>query len=266
MNWIIKDTKIGYKYTTNNNTRKIILDYFNNYLYNLILSNSKSDDTLYIIGLFSNTNPSIIAIKDAHDVLLKLSKIIKIVLIKTDNDIRTFDGENFSALDMFNYMKNISITDNVENIDTKNNIVKLENDVNIPNAIQFEKNDNNASILICKGNKHRLIKNNFSPLHKEYTINSFDDFDNIPTDKNFIHLIINNQLSIENKSLLNINIFKINPISIKYTDEFKIEKKDDTINIDNNFNIVNTIYDNITDDNVKKQFDRIVNIYKNTKD
>lgn len=261
MNWVIKDTKIGYKYTTNNNTRKIILDYFNDYLYNLILSKCKSNDTLYILGLFSNTNPSVIANKDAHDVLLKLSSVIKIILVKTDNDVKTFDGENFSALDMFNYMKNISIVDNVDFIDIKNNLIM---NINIPNAIQFEKNDNIAGLIVCNNNKHILIKNNYSPIHIEYIIDDFDDFEDIIIDNNFKHLIINNELAILNKSLLNINIFKINPTSIKYTDEIQI-KKENVIDINSDFNIVNTINDVITDDNIKKQFKRIVNIYNNSK-
>jgi len=111
--WITKDTKFGYRYTTNKSIRKNILEYFNEYLYNLLLNKSSKDDKFIIVGgLFSNTNPSIIAISDAVKCITKLSNILTVVLIPNKNDIRTFDGESFSTLSVFKNIPNVEIIEN----------------------------------------------------------------------------------------------------------------------------------------------------------
>lgn len=272
--WIIKNIKFGYRYTTNKNTRKIILDYFNDYLFNLILTKSKKGDKFIIMGgLFSNTNPSIIAITDAYESLLKLSKIIDIILVSSDRDMRLFDGEIYSTLNLFKNIYNIEIISEIKllyynnlTIDVTNTVIKVgENDIVIPNAIQFEKDDTEAGIFINKENgKYTTLKNNYSPKHRLFKINEITDFDNINLDKDFIHLLIDSELLIKNKSLVNINIFKIKPISVKYTDkeEDKTQNNENILDINNNFNILSIINDNIIDDKkLKKQFDRILNIY-----
>lgn len=272
--WILKDTKFGYRYTTNKSTRKIILDYFNDYLYNLILSKgNKSDKLLIVGGLFSNTNPSIIAITDAYNIILKFSKIINIILITSDKDIRLFDGKSYSTLNLLKSIQNIEIisSENIIHfnnfeIDVNNGLINMNNDnIKIPNSIQFEKDDNKAGIFINNENgKYIILPNNFSPKHRTIKINSFADFDNIEDSSDFIHLEINNSLLEENKQLININIFKIKPISVKYID---IKNSDSVshININNNFNIIDVINEEIKDnENTKKQFERILNIYNNT--
>lgn len=272
--WILKDTKFGYRYTTNKSTRKIILDYFNDYLYNLILSKgNKSDKLLIVGGLFSNTNPSIIAITDAYNIILKFSKIINIILITSDKDIRLFDGKSYSTLNLLKSIQNIEImsSENIIHfnnfeIDVNNGLINMNNDnIKIPNSIQFEKDDNKAGIFINNENgKYIILPNNFSPKHRTIKINSFEDFDNIEDSSDFIHLEINNSLLEENKQLINVNLFKIKPISVKYIDKVEVEKEPQ-ININNNFNIIDVINDEIKDnENIKKQFERIINIYNNT--
>ena len=272
--WIVKDTKFGYRYTTNKNTRKILLDYFDDYLYNLLLSKgSKSDKLLIVGGLFSNTNPSIIAITDAYNCISKLSKIINVVLITTEKDIRLFDGKSYSTLNLFKSIENIEIISseniihlNNFNIDVNNGLINInDNVIKIPNSVQFEKDDNKAGIFINNENgKYIIHLNKFSPKHRTIKINSFSDFDNIGYSDDFIHLEINNSLLEENKQLINVNLFKIKPISVKYIDKVEVEKESQ-ININNNFNIIEVINDEIKDnENVKKQFERIINIYNNT--
>lgn len=272
--WVIKDTKFGYRYTTNKSIRKMILDYFNEYLYNLLSTKSNKDDILIIAGgLFSNTNPSVVAITDAINCLTKISNIINIVLISNENDLRTFDGENYSTLNIFKNTPKIYplndkiITYNNSIIDVNNGVIKIDDKIiPIPIAIKFEKDDNKSGIYINREDgKYTIITNKFSPKHVTYEINNVEDFDNIEINNNDnIHLIINSKLLSEYKSLININIFKYKPTSVKYTDDEQLLADVENIEINNNFNIINTIDNDIEDIKVREQFNRILNIYKNT--
>ncbi len=268
--WIIKNIKFGYRYTTNKSIRKNILEYFDDYLLDLISSKGSSDDKLIIVGgLFSNTNPSIIAISDATNYLTKLSKIVKVVLISTPNDIRFFDGNNYSTLDLFNNIDNIEVKPYDKNdvisygdcvIDIENSVLKInDNEVIIPNIIQFDDDSEKTGIFINRmsDNKYTILNNKFSPKHITYEINSFDDFKIIEKDNNIIHLIVNDALSEENKTRLNLEIFKINPSSVKY----KNEKNEKNIKLVEDFDIISKIYNTIGEDSeVKKQFDKILEI------
>ena len=273
--WVTKDTKFGYKYTTNKISRSLILNYFNDYLFNLLSSKSNKNDLLIIAGgLFSNTNPFIIAITDAVNCLTKISKIINIVLIPNDKDLRSFDGESYSTLNIFRNIPRVQILDSNENttynnsnIDINNGIINIDNKIiPIPVAIEFEKGDSTSGIFINREDgKYMILSNKFSPKHIIYEINEFSDFDKIEVNENIVHLIINNKLIEENKSLLNINIFKYKPTSIKYTDDVEESVIDEEkIEINTNFSIIQTINDNIDDDHVLKQFERVLKIYKNT--
>lgn len=272
--WIIKDTNFGYRYTTNKNTRRILLDYFDDYLYNLLLSKgSKSDKLIIVGGLFSNTNPSIVAITDAYNCISKLSNIINITLITTEKDIRLFDGKNYTTLSLLKSIPNIETIHSDDIIDYNNFTINSETGfidtksqyIKIPNTIQFEKDNDSAGIFIIneKG-KYIIHPNNFSPKHETFIINKFSDFDCIEETNNLIHLEIDGSLLEENKQLVNVNLFRIKPLSVKYVDINNI-KEDDNIIIKSNFNIVDVINDSIKDNvKVKTQFDRILNIYKNT--
>jgi len=273
--WIIKNIKFGYRYTTNKSIRKNISEYFDDYLLNILSTKGTDNDKLIIVGgLFSNTNPSIVAISDAHKYLIKLSSIINVVLISTPNDIRYFDGNNYSTLDLFNNIKNIEVKSYDKEdaitfgecvIDIENNKIRiLNNEIDIPNAIQFEDNDEPGGIFINRmsDNKFTLLNNKFSPKHITHEINTFDDFKKIKKGNNIIHLIINNDLDEENKALLNIEIFKLNPSSVKY----KNEKSTPKVKLIEDFDIKRKIYDTIGDDEeLKTQFDRIIKITKTHK-
>lgn len=271
--WIIKNIKFGYRYTTNKSIRKNISDYFDNYLLNILSSKGSSNDKFIVVGgLFSNTNPSIVAISDAYKYIKKISDIMSVILISTPDDIRYFDGDNYSALDLFKNTNNIDVISYNENdfisysdciIDVKNSQIKIsENIIDIPNAIQFEEDDTKSGLFIYKmtGNKFTVLNNNYSPNHVTYEINTFDDFKNIKNDNNIIHLIVNNELAEENKTMLNLEIFKINPSSIKYKNEKIVEKT----KLVEDFDIKGKIYATIGDkEELKTQFDRILEINKN---
>jgi len=270
--WIIKNIKFGYRYTTNKSIRKNISEYFDEYLLNILSNKGSSNDKLIIVGgLFSNTNPSIVAISDAHKYLTKISNLMKVILISTPNDIRYFDGNNYSTLDLFKNIENIEVVTYKEDdfisygdcvIDIENSQIKiLENTINIPNAIQFDDDDEKSGIFINRmdDNKFTVLTNKYSPQHITYEINSFDDFKNIKKDNNIIHLIVDSELAEENKSLLNIEIFKLNPTSIKYKNEKIITNNKLIGNFDIKGQILDTIGDN---EELINQFNRILKISK----
>ena len=268
--WIIKNIKFGYRYTTNKSIRKNILEYFDNYLLDILSTKGSSDDKLIIVGgLFSNTNPSIIAISDAIDYIIKISKIMKVILISTPNDIRFFDGDNYSTLDLFKNIHNIEVKSYDKDefisygdcvIDIENSVIKIDgHDIDIPNMIQFDDDDEKSGIFINRmsDNKYTILNNKFSPKHITHEINSFEDFKNVIKDNNIIHLIVNDDLSVDNKTRLNLEIFKVNPLSVK----FKNEKNEKINKLVDNFDIIDKIYDTIGDNvDVKKQFDKIIQI------
>jgi len=270
--WIIKNIKFGYRYTTNKSIRKNISEYFDNYLLNILSTKGSSNDKLIIVGgLFSNTNPSIVAISDATKYLTQISNLMKVVLISTPNDIRCFDGNNYSTLDLFKNIENIEVVTYDEDvfisygecvIDIENSQIKiLDNIVDIPNAIQFDDDDEKSGIFINRmsDNKFTVLTNKFSPNHVTYEINSFDDFKKVKKDNNIIHLIVDGDLAEENKGLLNIEIFKVNPSSIKYKNEKVITNN----KLVGDFDIEKTIYDTIGDNSeLRNQFDRILKISK----
>ena len=270
--WIIKNIKFGYRYTTNKSIRKNISEYFDNYLLNILSTKGSSNDKLIIVGgLFSNTNPSIVAISDATKYLTQISNLMKVVLISTPNDIRCFDGNNYSTLDLFKNIENIEVVTYDEDvfisygecvIDIENSQIKiLDNIVDIPNAIQFDDDDEKSGLFINRmsDNKFTVLTNKFSPNHVTYEINSFDDFKKVKKDNNIIHLIVDGDLAEENKGLLNIEIFKVNPSSIKYKNEKVITNN----KLVGDFDIEKTIYDTIGDNSeLRNQFDRILKISK----
>jgi len=270
--WIIKNIKFGYRYTTNKAIRKSILEYFDDYFLNILSTKGSTNDKLIIVGgLFFNTNPSIIAITDAYNYLTKISNIMSVVLISTPGDIRYFDGDTYSTLNLFKDIKNIEVKDYDKDefisygdciIDIKNNRIKiLDDEIEIPNVIQFDKEDGKCGVFINRmvDNKHTILFNKFSPRHITYEIDSFYDFQKIEKNNNIIHLIIDNKLAEENKPLLNLHIFKVNPTSIRY----KNEKKREKIKLIEDFDIKGKIYDSIgEDDNLKEQFNRVLEISK----
>lgn len=279
--WITKNIRFGYKYTVNKNIRKQINSCLNEWLDDLITKKSKQDDVLIINGgLFTNTNPSLVAIDDAHNFLKKVSSKIKVYLVNTEHDIRIFDNKEYSTLDIFSDITNLVVIKDIYQLNnitivphnktysegiTLNASLNEFKDTLIPNIIQLEKNEDNPGVLVydTDRNKHIIIPNNFSPKHITFKINNIEDFSLINENKkNFIHLEVNNKIVEENKLKINIELHKLNPHSVKYID-VKEEEKIETLNVEENFNIIDVIYKFIgEDEDVKKHFEKVLKIHK----
>lgn len=270
--WITKNIKFGYRYTTNKSIRNSIIDYFDNYLLNILSSKGRSNDKFIIVGgLFSNTNPSIIAISDAHKYITKISKIMKVILITTPDDIRQFDGVDYSTLTIFENNNNVEIRTYDKDdfisyndcvIDIKNDMIKvLDKELPIPSAIQFDDNSHKIGLFVnrVEDNKFTILNNSFSPKHKTYEINDFTDFEKIIINGDIIHLIIDHKLVEENDTKLNVEIFKVDPKSVKYKNKTTqvLENTNNITTFDVKQNIVDAIGE---DDGVKNQFNRILTI------
>lgn len=277
--WITKDIRFGYKYTVNRNIRNQINSCLYEWLEDLISKKSKPDDILLINGgLFSNTNPSLVAIDDAHNFLKTLSSKIKVYLINTERDIRLFDNKQYSTLDIFSDIDNLFIIKDITEIGnitivphdkTYSGGILLNSDLNdfngveIPNIMQLEKDEDNPGVIIYDTikNKHIFLSNNFSPKHLIVRINSMDDFLSLEDNKkDFIHIEIDNNIIDENKLKINIELHKINAHSVKY---INIEEEIEDIEIEEKLNIVDIIYKFIGDDeNVKNHFEKVLKIHK----
>lgn len=267
--WIVKNIKFGYKYTTNKLIRINIKNYFDNYLLNILSKKGSNDDNFIIVGgMFSNVNPSAVAISDAVEYITKISQLMKVIILTTPSDIRQFDGEDFSILNIFSLIDNVYIkpfldrivTCDACDIDVINGTVKVDDDITIiPNIIQFDDDNSITGVYINRNsdNKHTIISNKFSPKHVTYEIETFEDFEKIEKDdNNIIHLIINDALN-DSKERLNLEIFRVNAISVKYKTDIV---KNVTI-INEKFDIISKIYNTIgNDDNIKKHFNKILNI------
>ncbi len=284
--WITKNIRFGYKYTISKTIRNQINSCLNDWLDELLSKKAKSDDIFIICGgLFANTNPSLIAIDDAHKFLKRLSSKLKVYLVNTDKDVRLFDNELYSTLDIFSDIENVFIIKNIIDVDLitvvphkhtnildreviiDGNLGKLD-DINIPNIMQLEKIEDKPGLIVFNTDKrkHIIVDNTFSPKHISYTINDLSDFDLIDRDKHkndFIHIELNNDL-IENKKLeVNISLHNINACSVKYINNIKDEKENDMINITDSLNIIDVIYDYIGDnEKIKNKFEKVLEVYK----
>jgi hypothetical protein len=273
--WITSNIKFGHKYTTNPINRTNILksiDWLNDFLN----KKSSTGDMLIISGgLFSSTNPSLIAINDAKISLEKLSRNITVLLINSSRDVKKFDGELYSTLNLIN-LPNVNIITEITGVE--NIIIKpfekngtydkyidsgtnKFNDVEIPNLLQLDEGDANAGVLIYNSNtsKHIFVENKFTPKHLNINITTFEELKNLDKDylkKHVVHLTINSSV-FENKEA-DIEIFKLNPVSIKYIENSE-KKKDDII--DFTTDIKQMILDYIEgDEKMMEQFNRIVEI------
>lgn len=286
--WITKNIRFGYKYTISKTIRNQINTCLNDWLDELLSKKSKSDDIFIICGgLFANTNPSLIAIDDAHKFLKKISNKLNVYLINTDRDVRLFDNELYSTLDIFSDIENIHIVKKMIDIDLitviphkctniidrlaiiDGNLGKLDN-INIPNIMQLEKTEDKPGLIVFNTDKkkHIMVENTFSPKHISYTINDLNDFNLIDKEKHkndFIHIQLNNELNENKKLEVNIALHNINACSVKYIEinNNENEKDNELINITDSLNIVDVIYDYIGDDeSIKNQFNRVLEIYR----
>lgn len=261
--WLTKNIRFGYKYTINKTMRHQINSCLDNWLNDLLSKRAKNDDILIIYGgLFSNTNPSLVAIDDAHKFLRKVSEKIKVHLINTDKDSRVFDDESFSTLDIFSDVHNVVVIKNTDELDYPLSLV--------PNIMQLEETEDKPGVLVYNpiSKKHMVIENTFSPKHITYVIKNLEDFSIIDKEKHkedFIHIQIDSNLQEEKKLEVNIALHNINACSVKHIDNIDIEikKEQEVIDITDSLNIVDTIYSHIGDnEEVKKQFERVLDVFK----
>ncbi len=276
--WLTKNIRFGYRYTTTKSMRGQINSCLYDWMDDLLTKRVKEGDILIIFGgLFSNTNPSLIAINDAHIFLKKISNKMTIYLVNSDKDVRLYEGEYYSALDIFSEINNISIIKDMNVLYSLFNIEENKFDVNqgkigtinIPNLIQLEETEDKPGLIIYNpsSNKHVMIENSYSPKHVVIKINNIDDFTLINKDKirnDLVHIELNNKLYEENKLEVSIALHGLNACSVKYVntlEEIPIEK--DILNITETLDIIDTIYTHIGDDeNVKKQFERVLGVFK----
>lgn len=287
--WVTKGLRFGYRYTTDRQMRKHIIESVE-WLINVVKKRNKGNDILIISGgIFNNTNPSIIAINDAVRNISELSKYIKVILVNSSKDTKSFDKTDYTTLDLFSSLDNVSIvkdittvsnitiipymkmfTDDVITLDTESN---LFNGKDIPNLMQVSEDDGKPGLIVynTSHNKQMVMPNTHSPIHKTFIISNYDelkDFDGEKYEKDFIHLVLNEKLT-EKKLEVDIILHKIKPTSVKYVEQYNEEQNIDvtvkgtSISLD----IIKTIRNHIKDDSeLTTQFERVLSITKNKKD
>lgn len=259
--WFTKNIRFGFRYTINKTMRHQINSCLDNWLDDLLSKRAKEDDTLVIYGgLFSNTNPSLVAIDDAHKFLRRISDRIEVKLINTERDSRVFDDESFSTLDIFSDIHNVYVIKDIRGLDYPFDL--------IPNIMQLDETEDKPGVLVYNpsSKKHVMMENTFSPKHVTFVIKDMEDFASIDKEKhkdNFVHIQIENNLVEEKKLEVNIALHSINACSIKYLDNKIEQKQEGIIDITDSLNIVDTIYTHIgEDEEVKKQFERVLGVFK----
>lgn len=281
--WIIKDTFFGYQYTANKKYRKLIFEYFE-YIYKVLNTKGKNDDCFIISsGLFSNTNPTIIAINDAITLVKKISTLMPVYIIDSKIDNRKFDNEYYTTIDMLHDIDNVNLIKNKSDIgdifliptdipNTENkaiisdkNELKLDDLViSIPSAIQFTDKITNIGLLVydVNRNKHILLKDKELPKHIKKQINTFEELESVTNDTiDYIHLTIDFKLKSDNETKLNILLSKLNPHSIEFKNEVVVKKRKQVYNM-GDISIVDIVKKEIKDDDVYEQFERILKINK----
>jgi hypothetical protein len=264
--WLTKNIRFGFRYTINKSMRGQINSCLHTWLDELLSKRAKDGDILVIFGgLFSNTNPSLVAIDDAHKFLRKVSEKITVYLINTDLDTRIFDEESYSTLDIFSDVHNVYVIKDITEFNQIDNLKELS----IPNIMQLEETESRPGVLVYNlpSKKHMMMENNFSPKHVTFTINSLDDFsfiDKVKHKNDFIHVQLDNNLLEEKRLEVNIALHTINASSVKYVDRDKeVEIVEGITDITDSLNIVDTIFNHIgEDEKVKKQFERVLNVFK----
>lgn len=279
--WIIKNINFGYKYTTNKKIRKQINSCVNEWLINILEKKSKINDILIINGgLFSNTNPSIIAIDDAKKFIKKITSFMNVYLIDTENDVRIFNNEYYSVNDVFSDTNNVHIIKDITEIDKlivipynknieeyKHDKIYLDskinkiNDTNLIDLIQFDNNDSKYGLNVydITNNKNILLNNNFLPKHISLEINTYEDLLKLKEVKEHIlYLTIDSKLYEDKKEKINFLINKLNIYELK----IKINQ-DSTKTMESFYNINDIIYEHIGNNKeLQNRFEKILKIAK----
>lgn len=280
--WLTKNLRFGYKYSSNKSMRERINSCLSDWLDDLLNKKSQSDDVVFIVGgLFSNTNPSLIAINDAKNFIKKITTKLNVYLINTESDIRKYDNEYYSVNDIFSDMNNLHIINEIKYLDfctvipTGFNMMDCEpsdlyldsndnklGDIDIPNIMQLTDDENTPGIIVydIKSKKHVFVKNNYSPKHINIELNTIDDIRELRehNKNNFLHLKIDNKLLEEKRVELDILFQKLNINSIKVMDS---DEKDITF-VKGDIDIKSVISNHIGEDEIlKKQFERVLNVF-----
>ena len=163
-------------------------------LFRSVKKRNKGNDILIISGgIFNNTNPSLISINDAVNFITEISKHIKVVLVNSSRDTKIFDSTDYTTLDLFSSLKNVTIvkditmvstitivpfmkmfTDDVTTLDTETN---LFNGVDIPNLMQVTEGEGKPGIIVynVEHNKQMRMVNSYSPIHRTVIINNYEE-------------------------------------------------------------------------------------------
>jgi hypothetical protein len=280
--WLTKNLRFGYKYSSNKTMRSRINSCLSDWLDDLLNKKSQNDDVVFIVGgLFSNTNPSLIAINDAKNFIKKITNKLNVYLVNTESDIRKFDNEYYSVNDIFSDINNLHIINKIEDLDyctiipTGYNLIDCEpsdlyldsnenklGDIDIPNIMQLTEDENAPGIIVydIKTKKHVFVKNNYSPKHIDIKLNNIDDIIKLKEQNknNFLHLKIDNKLLEEKRIELDILFQKLNINSIKVLDN----NEENANFVKGDIDIKNVISDHIGEDEIlKKQFERVLNVF-----
>lgn len=280
--WLTKNLRFGYKYSSNKSMRERINSCLSEWLDDLLNKKSQNDDVVFIVGgLFSNTNPSLIAINDAKKFIKKITNKLNMYLINTESDIRKYDNEYYSVNDIFSDINNLHIINEIKDLDfctvipTGYNMIECEpsdlyldsnenklGDIDIPNIMQLTDDENIPGIVVydIKSKKHVFVKNNYSPKHIIIQLNTIDDIKDLRehNKNNFLYLKIDNDLLEEKRVELDILFQKLNINSIKVMDS----NEKDVSFIKGDIDIKNVISNHIGEDEIlKKQFERVLNVF-----
>lgn len=265
--WITRNIWFGYKYTSSQWTRRVISSYFDDYLIPLLSSKAATNDVLVIAGgLFSSTNPSVVAISDARRYLSTIASIMKVVLLSSPKDVRLFDGEYYSAYSIFDEHDNISvrlseseITISGILIDAQEGIITISNkELPIPYAIQFEENMVPLGLFVQRQDgKYKVIQNSHSPRHITVEITQLDELKALVASHDILHIIIDKTLYERAKGSIDVELFRLKPATVSYVGESDTTRSHNS----ETASIVEKIYHEIGDDDkLKGMFDKIVRI------
>jgi len=280
--WLTKNLRFGYKYSSNKSMRERINSCLSDWLDDLLNKKSQNDDIVFIVGgLFSNTNPSLIAINDAKRFLKKITTKLNVYLVDTELDIRKYDNEYYSVNDIFSDINNLHIIDKIKYLDFCTviplgfNLIDCEpsdlyldsndnklDDIDIPNIMQLIDDEDIPGIIVydIKSKKHVFVKNNYSPKHINIELNTIDDIKELKeyNKHNFLYLKVDNKLLEEKRVELDILFQKLNINSIKVIDN----NEKDIIFVKGDIDIKSVINNHIGEDEIlKKQFERVLNVF-----
>lgn len=237
---------------------KYQLEYFNNYLLQLIQKN-KPQKIVISGNIFYNTNNvSFKLLNDVANLFMNISSYTVIEIVGNDYC--------FSILEYFGNLNDHMYRGNIINnkwyggdayVGEKIDISPFEN----ISLFQLSKNDTNKiGYNIVKNGKIAFVENKQTPRFVQYQIKSIEELEELEISRNFIDLEIDSELldKAEYKNKIDIYLSKNSFNNVFYTEKKKIEEK---VVVDNkNLNIRNILENNIEDE-LKDELKEIFTIY-----